>query len=143
MTAVRDETRSIEVMHVITAFDVGGAETVLTRLVAGDKAGPISHRVVSLKPGGALRARLEADGVPIRDLGIERNSDAPGGLAGLTAAIRDARRRRWYIAGSITPISWRRSRSRSRAGGGGRAWSGGSGARAWTCTSTRAAPVSS
>ena len=91
MTAVRDETRPIVVMHVITSLDVGGAETVLARLVAGDTTGAVSHRVISLKPGGALRARLEADGIPVRDLGIEHNSDAPGGLARLAAAIRDAR----------------------------------------------------
>ena len=81
----------IEVMHVVTSLDVGGAETVLARLAAGDAAGAVSHSVVSLKPGGALRARLEADGIPVRDLGIERNRDAPGGLLRLAAAIRDAR----------------------------------------------------
>ena len=91
MTSVRDETRTIEVMHVITALEVGGAETVLARLVAGDTVSKVSHRVVSLKPGGALRARLEADGIPVRDLGIERNTDAPGGLVRLAAAIRSAR----------------------------------------------------
>ena len=32
MTSVRDETRTIEVMHVITALEVGGAETVLAGL---------------------------------------------------------------------------------------------------------------
>ena len=81
----------IEVMHVVTSLDVGGAETVLARLAAGDAAGAVSHSVVSLKPGGALRARLEAGGIPVRDLGIERNRDAPGGLLRLAAAIRDAR----------------------------------------------------
>jgi len=81
----------IDVMHVITSLDVGGAESQLARLAAGDAAGAVSHSVVSLKPGGALRTRLEADGIPVRDLGIERNSDAPGGLLRLAAAIRDAR----------------------------------------------------
>ncbi|MYE01252.1 MAG: glycosyltransferase [Alphaproteobacteria bacterium] len=81
----------IEVMHVVTSLDVGGAETVLARLAAGDAAGAVSHSVVSLKPGGALRDRLEANGIPVRDLGIERNRDAPGGLLRLAAAIRGAR----------------------------------------------------
>ena len=81
----------IEVMHVVTSLDVGGAETVLARLAAGDAAGAVSHGVVSLKPGGALRGRLEADGIPVRDLGIERNRDAPGGLLRLAAAIRGTR----------------------------------------------------
>ena len=81
----------IQVMHVVTSLNVGGAETVLARLVAGDAAGAVSHGVVSLKPGGALRARLESDGISVRDLGVERNRDTPGGLARLAAAIRDAR----------------------------------------------------
>lgn len=81
----------IEVMHVVTSLDVGGAETVLAQLATGDAAGVVSHSVASLKPGGALRTRLEADGIPVRDLGIERNRDAPGGLLRLVAAIRDAR----------------------------------------------------
>lgn len=81
----------VEVMHVVTSLDVGGTETVLARLAAGDAAGTVSHSVVSLKPGGALRTRLEAGGVPVRDLGIERDWDAPGGLLRLAAAIRGAR----------------------------------------------------
>ncbi len=81
----------IEVMHVVTSLDVGGAETVLARLVAGDEPGTVSHNVVSLKPGGALRTRLEADGISVRDLGIEHNRDAPGGLLRLAAAIREMR----------------------------------------------------
>lgn len=91
MTVTAGAAGPIQVMHVVTWLDVGGAETVLARLVAGGAAGAVSHGVVSLKPGGALRARLEADGIPVRDLGIERTRDAPGGLARLAAAIRGAR----------------------------------------------------
>ena len=39
----------VEVMPVITPLDVGGAETVLARLVTDDTAGSVSHGVVSLK----------------------------------------------------------------------------------------------
>lgn len=78
----------IEVMHVITSLDVGGAETVLTRLVTGDSAGPVSHRVVSLKSGGALRANLEEAGIPVHGLGIEGIGDVLGGLVRLVRIIR-------------------------------------------------------
>ena len=81
----------LAVMHVITSLDVGGAEGQLTRLVAGDAAAAVSHSVVTLKPGGALRVRLEADGIPAGDLGIERNADALGGLARLVGIIRAGR----------------------------------------------------
>ena len=78
----------IEVMHVITSLDVGGAETVLNRLVTGEPAGPVSHRVVSLKSGGALRANLEEAGIPVHGLGIERVRDVLGGLVRLVRIIR-------------------------------------------------------
>ena len=77
----------IDVMHVITSLDVGGTETVLARLVTGDSAGSVSHRVVSLKPGGALRPSLEAARVPVRDLAVGKNLSALGGLMRLAAVI--------------------------------------------------------
>ena len=81
----------IEVMHVITSLDVGGAETMLARLVVGDTAGSISHSVVSLKPGGTLRARVEDAGVPARDVAIGRRRGAFVGLGRLAAIMRAAR----------------------------------------------------
>ena len=81
----------IDVMHVITSLDIGGAETMLARLVTGDSAGSVSHRVVSLKPGGALRAGLEEQGIPVRDLAVDRNLGAPGGLVRLASIIRAKR----------------------------------------------------
>ena len=78
----------IKVMHVITSLDVGGAETILTRLVTGDREEAVSHTVVSLKPGGALRASLEAAGTPVLDLGIGRKLSALSGLTRLTKVIK-------------------------------------------------------
>ena len=81
----------IAVMHVITSLDVGGAETMLARLVAGDGAGPVSHRVVSLKPGGVMRAGLDQKGIPVRDLAVRGNVGALGGLSRLAGLIRTTR----------------------------------------------------
>ena len=81
----------IAVMHVITSLDVGGAETMLARLVSGDGAGSASHSVVSLKPGGALRAGLEEKGIPVRDLAVRGNVGALGGLSRLAGLIRTTR----------------------------------------------------
>ena len=78
-------------MHVITSLDVGGAETMLARLVAGDSAGPVSHRVVSLKPGGVMRAGLDQKGIPVRDLAVRGNVGALGGLSRLAGLIRTTR----------------------------------------------------
>ena len=85
-----DSGAPIEVMHVITSLDVGGAETMLARLVTRDRAGPVSHRVVSLKPGGALRDSMEAEGIVVRDLGIRRNANALRGLIRLAGIFRTA-----------------------------------------------------
>ena len=81
----------LAVMHVITSLDVGGAETMLARLVAGDSAGPVSHRVVSLKPGGVMRAGLDQKGIPVRDLAVRGNVGALGGLSRLAGLIRTTR----------------------------------------------------
>ena len=78
----------IEVMHVITSLDVGGAETMLARLVAGDTAGSVSHSVVSLKPDGALRARVEGAGIPVRDVAIDRRRGVLGGVVRLARIMR-------------------------------------------------------
>ena len=81
----------IEVMHVITSLDVGGAETMLAQLVAGDTAGTVSHGVVSLKPGGALRESLKDAGIPVTDVGVGRRRGALTGLARLAGLIRSRR----------------------------------------------------
>ena len=80
--------KPIEVLHVITSLDVGGAESQLVRLVAGDTAGAVSHSVVSLKPGGALRESMEVEGIVVRDLGIGRKVNALRGLMRLAGIIR-------------------------------------------------------
>ena len=81
----------IEVMHVITSLGVGGAETMLARLVSRDTAGSVSHSVVSLKPGGALRTRLEDAGIPVRDVGIGRRRGVLAGLVRLARIMRTTR----------------------------------------------------
>ena len=46
-------------MHVITGLDTGGAETQLALLAEARKAAGAEDMVVSMIPGGALRARLD------------------------------------------------------------------------------------
>ena len=81
----------LAVMHVITSLDVGGAETMLARLVIGDRAGSVSHSVVSLKPGGALRAGLAEKGILVRGLDVRGNVGALGGLLRLAGLIKTTR----------------------------------------------------
>ena len=81
----------IDVMHVITSLDIGGAETMLAQLVTGDTAGSVSHRVVCLKPGGELRAIMERGGIPVQSLAIGRKRGVLGGLGRLARIIRTTR----------------------------------------------------
>lgn len=52
----------LKVLHIITCLDQGGAEAVLSRLVAVKKEG-VEYSVVSLKGRGFYSAALEASGV--------------------------------------------------------------------------------
>ena len=81
------------VMHVITGLDAGGAETQLAQLLIAMRAKGANHRVVSLMPGGAVRARLLAAGVAVRDLGMTRRWPKLGGLFRLSDYIHDERPR--------------------------------------------------
>lgn len=81
----------ITVMHVITSLNVGGAERMLARLVTGDGAGRVAHRVVSLMPGGLMRPEIEAAGIRVRDLGMTSSLGAAGGMIRLARLIRAER----------------------------------------------------
>ena len=76
------------VMHVITGLDTGGAETQLALLVGARKEAGAEDIVVSLIPGGAVRQRLENDGVAVHDLGMQRGRPSLAGLLRLRSLIR-------------------------------------------------------
>ncbi|MGE0647985.1 MAG: glycosyltransferase [Alphaproteobacteria bacterium] len=75
-------------MHVITGLDAGGAETQLGQLLLAMRERGACHDVVSLTPGGAVRHRLEAEGVRVRDLGMVRGRPSLVGLVRLAWLIR-------------------------------------------------------
>jgi glycosyltransferase involved in cell wall biosynthesis len=85
--------QSLRVMHVITGLDTGGAETQLAHLVTARKRAGAEDMVVSLIPGGALRARLEEAGVEVRDLGMRRGRPSLAAFLRLRALIRRFRPR--------------------------------------------------
>lgn len=78
----------LEVMHVITGLDAGGAETQLAQLVLAMRARGVRHGVVSLTPGGAVRRRLEVEGIAVRDLGMRRGRPSLVGLFRLARLFR-------------------------------------------------------
>lgn len=87
MTARAAPLRSV--VHVISGLGTGGAETMLARLAV--RPGLAARQVVvSLRSGGATRARLEAAGVPVHDLGLDR-LPSPAALWRLRAILRRER----------------------------------------------------
>ena len=76
------------VMHVITGLGVGGAETMLASLAKAEAAADTPPVVVSLTPGGAIGAQLEAAGIDVFDLGMVRGRPSPGALFKLCGLIR-------------------------------------------------------
>lgn len=78
-------------LHVITGLGVGGAETMLTRLITRAAPGALDQRVVSLLPGGATRTTLEHAGVQVGDLGMRRALPSVSALWRLAGIIREWR----------------------------------------------------
>ena len=64
--------RPRRVVHVITGLEVGGAESVLHRLLASVDRERYDCRVVSLKGDGPIGDRLRADGIDVEILSLDR-----------------------------------------------------------------------
>src|SRR6267142_2809468 len=77
----------IQIMHVITDLDVGGAETMLFKLLSGRSA-EFAPLVVSLKPPGVMGPRIEAAGVPVYSLGLRRALSNPFGALSMIRLVR-------------------------------------------------------
>ena len=72
MTATADPTAPVEVLHLITDLDVGGAERMLATYLTGPRDRGIRHRVVSLKPEGVFAGALRDAGIEVVSLGMGR-----------------------------------------------------------------------
>lgn len=79
------------VLHLITGLTVGGAETMLAKLVAASDRVRFRHVVVSMTPGGAVRDRIAATGIPVQDLGMRPGSASLAALRRLRAIVRAER----------------------------------------------------
>ena len=74
------------VAHVITTLDVGGAEKLLAGLT---RLTNDTVLVVSLGQPGRVAPEIEAGGIPVVGLGLERPRDILPGIARLTRLLRD------------------------------------------------------
>ena len=98
----------LHVLHLITGLEVGGAETMLARLVAGLDRARFRCTVVSLGAGGALAAEIAAAGVSVHSLGMRRGlvSGAAGilRLRRLLRAVRPDLLQTWLYHADFTGL---------------------------------------
>jgi glycosyltransferase involved in cell wall biosynthesis len=85
------ELQALRVLHVITSLDVGGAETMLVKLLQ-ELAADVPSAVVVLKDRGPLALPIEKLAVPIHFLGVRRNRlPGPKAVLRLVSAARKFR----------------------------------------------------
>lgn len=78
-------------LHVINNLHLGGAETMLVRLLGRLDRDRWSPQVVSLVGGGPAADQLRAIGVPVTCIGMRRGLPGPRTLARLTRAMSRSR----------------------------------------------------
>mgnify|MGYP001765043999 CR=1 FL=1 len=83
----------IGVLHIITGLNVGGAETMLARLLAhpATRAGGLRHEVLSLLPPGPLADRLRSADIPVHSLRMRRSLPGPRDMLRLIRHVRRIR----------------------------------------------------
>ncbi|MDA8792871.1 glycosyltransferase [Bacteriovoracaceae bacterium] len=63
----------LKLVHVINSLDIGGAESMLEKLLANTDQSKFDLSVVTLMDGGSLKKKIEAHGVPIYSCFMSRN----------------------------------------------------------------------
>jgi glycosyltransferase involved in cell wall biosynthesis len=78
----------IRIAHLITDLDVGGAEMMLTKLVAATDRERFSTKVISMLPFGPLADALADRGIHSESLGMRRGALDPRALIHLVRLLR-------------------------------------------------------
>lgn len=77
----------MKVVHLITGLEIGGANMMLYKLLAGAQSPAIASSVIVLMDRGQLGERIEALGVPLYALGMSRGRLSLTGFAQLRRTI--------------------------------------------------------
>lgn len=83
--------RKINVTHIITGLDAGGAETTLYKLLSATDTSECTSEVISLTDIGSVGRRIEQLGVPVRALGMKRGLPSPSAFFRLVSWLRRSR----------------------------------------------------
>ncbi|ADJ27611.1 glycosyltransferase family 4 protein [Nitrosococcus watsonii] len=78
----------INVVHVITGLNVGGAERALLRLLANRTASHFNPSVISLLDKGIIGPQIQSLGVPVYPLGMTRGVPGPRALIDLRRLLK-------------------------------------------------------
>lgn len=78
----------IKVLHLITGISVGGAETMLFKLVSHMDRNAFESEVLSLTDIGAIGKKIQALDIPVGKLGMRLGVPNPLGLVRLTRRLR-------------------------------------------------------
>jgi glycosyltransferase involved in cell wall biosynthesis len=78
----------ITVAHIITGLNVGGAETMLCKLVAGSDRSRFRHVVISLLEPGPVGIEIDALGIPVHSLHLTNGIPDPRGVLRLRSLLR-------------------------------------------------------
>ncbi len=81
----------INVIHLITGLGVGGAETMLAKLVTGMDPARFSTSVISMIEPGPLAEPIMAQGISVETLSLKRGVPNPLALLRLAALLRARR----------------------------------------------------
>jgi glycosyltransferase involved in cell wall biosynthesis len=81
----------MNVVHVITGLEIGGAETMLSRLLATTDRERFTSSVVALGRWGPIGDRIAELGVPVTALDLGPDAGLPTGLSRLGVLLRRAR----------------------------------------------------
>lgn len=79
---------SLRILHVITDLEIGGAETMLSRLLPRLRDLTVESEVVCLSARGALSETLESEGFRVTHLNMKSGRFSLGALLALSRAIR-------------------------------------------------------
>jgi len=83
--------KTISIAHVINGLATGGAEMMLYKLLNRTDRTRYASSVVCLQPGGELRGKIEALGVPVADIGMTTKRPSWSSLRRLRTIMRERR----------------------------------------------------
>lgn len=81
----------MNVLHVITGLNIGGAEIMLSRLLSRTNPARFRSSVISLTEVGAIGEEIRRHGIPVHALGMRPGSLDPRSLVRLVRAMRRGR----------------------------------------------------